>query len=358
MADSGAMTGKYRSSIATRAARGFLGLPRPILDRITGVDGPVVRAGRVLHPSLAALLGLAERLGVSRSTDDVATRRAELDRFAAIGMPLRTDVRVTGRIADLDTVPCAVRIYRPYGITEALPGIVYYHGGGWVTGGLDTHDGSCRLLAAEARAVVVSVDYRLAPEHPFPAATDDAAAAYRWVVDHATDLGIVADRIGVMGDSAGGTLAAVTARECTLGDGAGDRPAPAAQGLVYPATDAHLTSRSQELFADGFFLTREGIEWFRAHYLPDEADWDDLRASPGLADDFAGLPPALVVTAGFDPLCDEGDEYAEKMRDAGVPVVHHRYDDMIHGFFGMGVLPGGLDTCAEICRAMGSMLHG
>lgn len=352
------MTGLYRSSFATRAATAFLGLPRPILERITGVSGPVVRDGRQLNPSLATLLGLAERIGVSRSTDDVATRRAELDRFATIGMPLRTDVRVTGRVAELDTGLCPVRIYRPFGITGELPGIVYYHGGGWVTGGLDSHDGTCRLLAAEAQAVVVSVDYRLAPEDPFPASVDDAAAAYRWCVDSAGELGMIAEQIGVMGDSAGGTLAAVTARACSLGDAAGGRPAPVAQGLVYPATDAHMTSVSHDLFADGFFLTREAIEWFRAHYLPDPVDWDDVRASPLLAEDFAGLPPALVVTAGFDPLRDEGDAYASKMRSAGVKVIHRCYDDMVHGFFGMGVIPGGIQTCTEICQAMGTLVHG
>lgn len=351
------MTTPVRASLGFRTAKSFLGMPQPLLNRLSGVTEPVVRDGRVLHSSLAALLALSERLNVSRSTSDVATRRAELNRFAAVGMPLRTDVRVRGRVADLDTTSCPVRIYRPFGITEALPGIVYFHGGGWVTGGLDSHEGTCRLLAAEARAVVVSVDYRLAPEHPFPAAVDDGVAAYRWCVDHAGELGVVATRIGVMGDSAGGTLAAVTARACALEGAVRRRPAPVAQGLVYPATDAHLTSRSHDLFAEGFFLSRDDMEWFRGHYLPNRSDWDDRRASPLLAEQFEGLPPALVVTAGFDPLRDEGDAYAAKLVDAGVPVIHRCYDDMVHGFFGMGVIPGGLDTCAEICRAMGTLLH-
>lgn len=351
------MTTSLRASLGFRAAKAFLGLPPTVLNRLAGLREPVVRDGRVLHPSLAALLAVSERLDVSRSTDDVATRRAELSRFATLGMPLRTDVRVTGRVAELDTVPCPVRVYRPFGITSSLPGIVYYHGGGWVTGDLDSHEGTCRLLAAEARAVVVSVDYRLAPEDPFPAATDDAAAAYRWCVDHAAELGMDAERIGVMGDSAGGTLAAVTARSCTLGDTAGDRPTPAAQGLVYPATDAHMETASIDLFADGFFLTKTDMEWFRGHYLPDPAAFDDVRASPLLAHDFAGLPPAVVVTAGFDPLRDEGDAYAAKLAEAGVRVIHRCYDDMVHGFFGMGVLPGGLDTCVEVCQAMGTLLH-
>lgn len=344
-----------RRSFGFRAAKAILGLPEPVLNRLTGVQGPVVRDGRVLHPSLAALLSLSERLNVSRSVTDVATRRAELSRFAAMGMPTRTDVRVVDRVADLEGILRPVRIYRPFGLTRDLPGIVYYHGGGWVTGDLGSHDGTCRVLAAEACAVVVSVDYRLAPENPFPAAVDDAIAAYHWTVAHAADLGIDAKRIGVMGDSAGGTLAAVVAQHGTRH--AGGDPAPKAQGLVYPATDAHMATRSIELFAEGFFLSKADMDWFRDQYLGPDGDFDDVRASPLLADDLADLPSAVVATAGFDPLRDEGDAYAAKLADAGVRVIHRCYDDMIHGFFGMGVLPGGMDTITEICRAMGELLR-
>ena len=344
-----------KRSVANRVATAFVGLPTPVLHRICGVTEPIERDGRVLHPALTAMLALAARTNVARSTTDVATRRAELARLSSVGMPSRTDVRVTNRIADLDGIERPVRIYRPFGITEPLPSVVYYHGGGWVTGDLESHDGNCRLLAAEARVVVVAVDYRLAPEHPFPAAIDDGIAGYGWVVDHATELGIVADRVGVMGDSAGGTMAAVVAQQVTRNPG--DRPAPAAQGLVYPATDAHFKSRSLDLFADGFFLTKADMFWFRDQYLPDDSVFDDVRASPLRADDLSGLPPAVVVTAGFDPLRDEGDAYAAKLSAAGVQVIHRCYDDMVHGFFGMGVLPGGIETITEICVAMGSLLH-
>lgn len=341
-------------SLANRVATRVLGLPAPVLGRLAGVQAPIEVDGRVLHPSLAALLRVAERSGMTRSTADVASRRAELDRFAGIGMPRRTDVRVVDRVADLGEVSRPVRVYRPFGIADELPAVAYFHGGGWVTGGLDTHDGTCRLLAATANVAVVAVDYRLAPEHPFPAAVDDSIAGYRWVVEHATELGVRADRVGVMGDSAGGTLAAAVAQHVR---GDADVPAPAAQCLVYPATDAHMTSGSHESLAEGFFLTREDMHWFRGHYLPDEADWDDVRASPLLADDVSGLPPAVVVTAGFDPLRDEGIAYAARLRDAGVPVIARCYDDMVHGFFGMGVLPGGMATATEICTAMGALLH-
>jgi acetyl esterase len=279
--------------------------------------------------------------------------------MASVGMPSRTDVRVTDRIADLGDHLRPVRIYRPFGIVEPLPGIAYFHGGGWVTGDLDTHDGTCRLLAATARAVVVAVDYRLAPEAPFPAAVDDAVAGYTWVVEHAAEIGIRADRVGVMGDSAGGTLAAVAAQQLGGPDRSDEAtvPPPAAQCLVYPATDARLGTRSHDLFAEGFFLSRVDIEWFRAQYLPDPSDYDDVRASPLLAEDLSGLAPAVVVTAGFDPLRDEGMAYADALASAGVPVTARCYDDMVHGFFGMGVLPGGLETATEICDAMGALHH-
>ena len=155
-----------------------------------------------------------------------------------------------------------------------------------------------------------------------------------------------------MGDSAGGTLAAVVAQQCR-----DDEVSPVAQCLVYPATDAHMDSPSVALFADGFFLSRVDMEWFRAQYLTSAAAYDDVRASPLLAEDVSGLAPAVVVTAGFDPLRDEGDAYAARLAEAGVPVVHRCYDDMVHGFFGMGVLPGGLDTITEISAAMGTLLH-
>ncbi len=343
-----------KRTIANRLATGFLSMPEPLLARIAGVTGPTVVDGQILHPRIAALLALTERVGAARSDADVEQRRAEIKRFAGIGMPSRTDVRVVERVAMLGDVERHLRVYRPYGLSEPLPGVVYFHGGGWVTGDLDTHDGTCRLLAVTARAVVVAVDYRLAPEHPFPAAIDDGLAGYRWTLDHAAELGAIPDRVGVMGDSAGGTLAAVVALLAARDD---DLTTPAAQCLVYPATDAHMRSRSIDLFAEGFFLSRQDMHWFRGKYLPDEADWDDVRASPLLADDLSGLPPAVVVTAGFDPLRDEGMAYADKLASCGVPVVARCYEDLVHGFFGMGVMPGGIEVATEICAAMGELLH-
>ena len=224
--------------------------------------------------------------------------------------------------------PVPARVYVPRG-DAPFPVVVYFHGGGWVIGSIETHDGSCREIANRAGAVVVSVDYRLAPEHTFPAAPDDCYAATRWVAEHAPEFGGDPSRLAVAGDSAGGNLAAVVALM------ARDRGGPPLrfQLLVYPAVDARMTSASIEENATGYFLTKDDMEWFYGHYgAPDPTDW---RVSPLLAPDHSGLPPAFVITAEYDPLRDEGEAYAKKLDEAGVPVTLRRYDGQIHGFFGM-----------------------
>jgi acetyl esterase len=341
-----------RAGLGTRAARAALALPDPLIDRLIGAP-PIVLDGRVLNRRVQALLVVAERLHLEDDSPDVATRRKELRRSARLGQAVRTNVHVTGRRIPGPESELDVRVYRRFGGEAEPPAIVYYHGGGWVVGDLDSHDASCRLIADVTGCVVVSVDYRLAPEHPFPAAVDDAVESYRWVRTHARELGIDGRRVGVMGDSAGGNLAAVVCQVTRDGDVA----PPTAQGLVYPATDAHFRSRSHELFAEGFFLSRDSMEWFRAHYVPDTADWDSPLVSPLVQTDLSGLPPASVVTAGFDPLRDEGIAYADALEKAGVPVTARCYDDMVHGFFGMGVLPGGPAMAAEIAAATGDLVR-
>jgi acetyl esterase len=233
--------------------------------------------------------------------------------------------------------PLPLRVYRPAGVASgtALPALVFYHGGGWVIGDLDTHDVQCRQITAEAGIVVVAVDYRLAPEHKFPAAVDDAWAATRWIVAHGSELGVDPRRIAVGGDSAGGNLAAVVA---LLARDAGNTPAIALQVLVYPVTDLAGESKSYGDFADGYLLTRDSMRWFKNHYLKSSSDADDWRASPLRASSLAGLPPALIVTAGFDPLRDEGAAYAARMTEAGGRVDYVCYGGMIHGFMPMGKL--------------------
>ncbi len=241
-----------------------------------------------------------------------------------------------GEVKDLRADRITVRLYRPEGVSgsTALPALIFFHGGGWVIGDLETHDVLCRQLTAGAGISVVNVDYRLAPEHKFPAALDDAWAATRWVAAHAADLGVDPARLAVGGDSAGGNLAAVVALLARDHGG----PSLALQVLTYPVTDVAAESPSYDEFADGFMLTRESMRWFIAHYLPDRHDAHDWRLSPLRAPSLAGVAPALVVTAGFDPLRDEGEAYARRLRDAGVRVDTICYGGMIHGFVPMGRL--------------------
>jgi acetyl esterase len=227
-----------------------------------------------------------------------------------------------------------LRLYRGNGADKGKPqsALIYFHGGGWVIGDLDTHDQVCRALANATPCVVVSVDYRLAPEHKFPAAAEDAIAATRWIGANAQRLGIDAARLAVGGDSAGGNLAAVVSLD------ARDRGAPrlAFQLLIYPATDMRMGWPSLERHAEQLPLTRAGMHWFVDHYLTKADDRTDWRASPLLARSFAGLPPALVITAGFDPLSDEGQAYADALRKAGVAVTRERFEGQVHGFVTMG----------------------
>jgi acetyl esterase len=214
------------------------------------------------------------------------------------------------------------------------PSLVFFHGGGWVIGDLDSHDVVCRKLADEGRLIVISVDYRLAPEHKFPAAIDDAIAATKWIADHAGKLGIDAERLSVGGDSAGGNLAAVVAIAARDGNG----PAIAGQVLIYPAIDFAMTHPSHSEPETSILLTHTVIKWFRDHYLNSAADVHDWRASPARAPTLIGLPPAYVLTAGADPLRDEGDEYARRLKQAGVAVTWRHFPGQFHGFFTMGKL--------------------
>ncbi|MGH7334690.1 MAG: alpha/beta hydrolase [Candidatus Rokuibacteriota bacterium] len=265
---------------------------------------------------------------VEESTPDEA-RESMRSRTAALG-PVEDVAAVADHRVPVSGGEITVRVYAPGG-SGPHPALVFYHGGGWVIGDLETHDGICRSLTNAAGCVVASVDYRLAPEHRYPVAVEDSHAALGWVTTNAPRLGIDPRRVAVGGDSAGGNLATVVSLM------ARDRrtPLPVFQALVYPVTDLNLDTPSYRENATGYVLTREGMRWFFRHYFARDEQGREPYGSPLRAANLGGLPPALVLTAGCDPLRDEGEAYAARLRDAGVPVTHVRYPGMFHGFFRM-----------------------
>ncbi|MBI5274824.1 MAG: alpha/beta hydrolase [Burkholderiales bacterium] len=301
----------------------------------------------MLHPHAQALLKLIEEKGVP-PTHTLApgdARSLYRDR-RAFTQPPAPDV---GAVRELKAGSVPLRLYRPIGSapSQALPVLVYYHGGGWVIGDLDTHDTLCRELCNGSGCSVVAVDYRLAPEHRFPAAVDDAAAALRWVHANAGELKLDPARIAVGGDSAGGNLAAVMA---IVARDAGDVPV-VFQLLVYPATDQRRGWPSHTSNGQGYLLTRETMDYFHDHYLPDPAMDMDWRSSPLLRDDLGKLPPALVLTAGYDPLRDEGLQYAHRLTEAGNRATLVNFERQIHGFITMGRVIDEANVAVQLCAA-------
>lgn len=285
-----------------------------------------------MHPQAQLILDVMRESGiVIDGSVEAPVIRARMDEFARAGQAVAEPVhQVDDRTIPGPAGEIPVRVYRPSD-DRPLPVVVWFHGGGWTIGNLDTHDNTCRSLANGVGCVVVSVDYRLAPEHKFPAAVDDALAATEWVAEHATEVGGDPARVAVAGDSAGGNLAAVVS---LLARDAGT-PDLAYQLLVYPVTDHEFESASMRGNATGYFLEQESMRWFYNQYLNDENDGADWRFSPLRAAELSGLPPAFVLTAEFDPLRDQGELYARELEAAGVPVELRRYDGVFHGFFGM-----------------------
>lgn len=310
--------------------RGLYAMPPGLVRRLAG--RPLMRDGLTLDPEAQLALRLLsldprpsfETLPVEEAR---AAVRHEAKMFAGPTIPL--DLVETVSVAGADG-PLEARRYVPPGYRPPGPAVVFFHGGGWVVGDLDTHDQSCRFLARHSTVQVVAIDYRLAPEHPFPAAADDAVAAFRDVVRRAGGWGIDPTRVGVAGDSAGGHLSAAVCLQSVSREG----PRPAFQLLIYPATDATRETRSYGLFSAGFFLTLRQMRWYYDHFLPPDVDRANPLVSPLLADRdwLAELPPAYVATAGFDPLRDEGEAFAATLAEAGVAVTVRRHPGLIHGF--------------------------
>lgn len=296
------------------------------------LSGPQVRLdGLALDPQLQLILAMRRWIGIPslhRLTPDAARYWAHRQAKISVGRRIPVGAVLEMAIAG-GSHPIRARHYVPAAPGGPHPLLVYFHGGGFVVGDLDTHDQACRLLCRDAQVHVLAVEYRLAPEHPFPAAVDDAWAALRAAAAQVKELGADPRRIAVGGDSAGGMLAAVAAQTAARAG----YPDLALQVLLYPAIDRSRSYPSLELFANGFFLTVPEIAWFERHYAG-AADRLDPRANP-LCADLSGLPPAIVVTAGFDPLRDEGEAYAAAMAAAGTPVIFHREEGMIHAFMNM-----------------------
>ncbi len=327
-------------------------LQRLLFGAPARVDGQVLAAEMQALVRLASLARDDSASAYGKLTPAQARARIRAGAAAAAGpkrsQPAVEDLAIPGPEGSIPA-----RFYEPSGLgLEDRPLIVYFHGGGWTIGDLDTCDSVCRFLALEVPATVLSVGYRLAPEHPFPAAVDDALAAFHWATVGNTRLGVDPGRVAVAGDSAGGNLAAAVSLLARDGEG----PSPAMQALIYPVTDAVGGQRSRDEFAKGFLLTKADMDWFERHYLPPGADHADPRVSMLRAADLSGLPPAYVATAGFDPLRDEGEAYAAKLQDAGGQVTLRRHPGLIHGFANMTEVSG--TARAAMLELAGALRNG
>ena len=323
--------------------RAALALPESAQRRLAG--RPVVLDGQTLAVETQLLLRL-ERLVREPATEDLPLDEGR--RHLVQQATIAGGAQPIGAVRHFTVADRPARLFVPTRAPASSPLLVFFHGGGWVYGDLDSHDAACRFLAERSGVRVLAVDYRLAPEHPFPAAYDDAVAAYRWVAGHATDLGGDPARLAVGGDSAGGNLAAVVAVEAARSG------LPLAfQLLVYPATDLSRRTQSRRLFGNGFYLTERFMDQCTDAYAPEPDQASDPRVSPLLGEVPPGLAPAYVATAGFDPLRDEGEAYARHLADAGATVELRRFADQIHGFFNVvGVGRTSRAAAAEVASAL------
>jgi acetyl esterase/lipase len=326
----------------------ILSLPTPILRMLAG-GGVVFQGGRTLDPRLQFLANAGRAAPPMASLTPEAARAGSAQALAAVAGPREAGVQVEALSIDGPNGPIPLRAYRPPEQDPAAPLMVFAHFGGGVIGDLDTCDAFCSILAKGARCAVLSVDYRLAPEHRFPVGLEDVLAAYRWAREHSARFGAPEGKVAIGGDSMGGNFAAVLAQEMKRTG----EPQPALQLLIYPAVDVASETQSMTTYADAYPLSRATMEWFMGHYLGPNADPADPRVSPIRTEDLSGLAPALVITAGFDPLVDQGEAYAKRLRNAGAPVVYRCYDSLAHAFTAFtGVVPAADTACREIAGLM------
>ncbi|MGI8633447.1 MAG: alpha/beta hydrolase [Solirubrobacterales bacterium] len=342
-----------RQRLESRVARFGDLLPPELLVRMSGKP-PIHIDGQTLDPGTQLWLSISERLDETPFEElplPEARHQTVTQSQVVGGRPIAV-AGVDELMVDGGAGPLRARHYRCPDPGAPHPLLVFLHGGGFVLGDLDSHDAICRLLCRAVGADILSVDYRLAPEHPFPEPVEDATAAVRWALANAATLGADPERVAVAGDSAGGNLATVACWQLVR---AGE-PAPMLQVLFYPGTDDREFV-SKKLFGEGFFLTRKQMDWFATTYLVDPANRDDDRFSIGRADDLTDMPPAIIVTGGFDPLRDEGENYVRVLREAGNDVVHRRFPGLIHGFANaIGVSRASRDAVVETAGMARAML--
>lgn len=345
-------------TLQSALARLVFSLPSGLLQAMAGK--PRTSDGTALDPHIALMAKQAEGKPAITALPVAVARKGTQAAIALTCGPRRPSVAVRDlNVPGGDDVLLDARLYTPPGATGKEPLLVYLHQGGCVLGGLWMSDTWCSMLSEDAGAVVLNVDYRHAPEHRFPAAVDDAVAAYQWAVDHAPELGGDPARVGIGGDSAGGYLSAVV---CLLRRDAG-LPQPRVQLLIYPCTDWTSVGGTMETMANAYPLSKQMMDWFAGHYLNTQDERRDWRVSPALAPDKTGLAPALVYTAGFDPLTTQASAYADMLKAAGVPTTYRTYPRLSHSFTAMaGAVPGARKALAEIARdvkqALGQVVQG
>lgn len=339
-------------SLQGMIARAMLKLPQSWLLKLSGGE-PLKIGDRTLDPHFQFFMHSGRNNPALHTLGAEGARQSSNDAIAMIAAKPKPNIKISDtKITAGDGHDIPVRLYQPAKQDPQAPFLVYYHQGGGVIGNLDWTDAICSMIAAEARCPIVSVEYRKAPEHKFPAGLEDCITAYEWALRNAESYGAPSGMASIGGDSMGGNFSAIIAQEMKRQQ----KPSPELQLLIYPATDISGSYPSRTDHGETFTLTTETMDWFMAQYLPDDFDLNDLMVSPARSTDLSGLPPAIVITAGFDPLVDEGDAYAERLQASGVDVMHKRYDTLAHGFTAFtAASPAANAACLEIASMVREM---